>query len=188
MFERRHPRNFAEREKILPPRQILTEFGLRAGRRLADLGSGSGFFALPAAEMVGPGGMVAAVDIDTRALAELQKQAVLRRLDTILTTRGATGTGVPLPDGHVDVALIANVLHELDDPLAFLREAWRVLVDGGEVWIVEWQKKETPMGPPLAERKSVEEWTALIGEAGFRHIRARHYEPGHVLLTGEKRV
>jgi len=184
-----HGKNFEEREKILPPRQILTDFGLRAGRRLADLGCGYGFFALPAAEIVGPGGLVAAVDINGKALAELQKRALAGNLHETIRTYQAEGTSVPLPDKHVEIALIANVLHELGDPPAYLREAHRILVDGGQLWVIEWQKNGTlTMGPPPADRKSVEEWAALIREAGFYHVQTKFHEPGHVLLTAGKPV
>ncbi len=179
-------RNFEEREKIFPARQILTDFGLRAEQRIADLGCGYGFFALTAAEIVGPKGLVAGVDINAEGLDELQERARARKVNGTITTYLASGLTVPLPDGYVEIALIANVLHELADPLAYLREAHRILADGGWVWVIEWQKKETTMGPPLQERKSVEEWTALIAEAGFNHIRTNFHEPGHVLFTACK--
>ena len=181
-----HLKNFEEREKILPSRHILMDFGLRAGQRLADLGCGYGFFALTAAEIVGPGGMVAAVDINAEVLEELNRRALTRGVQATIETHLANDTNVPLPDGYVEIALIANVLHELNDPLSYLREARRILDDGGQVWVIEWQKKETAMGPPLQDRKSAQEWIALIGEAGFSHRRTNFHEPGHVLLTAGK--
>ncbi|HUW64917.1 MAG TPA: methyltransferase domain-containing protein [Spirochaetia bacterium] len=166
-----HLQNFEEREKILPSREILTHFGLRAGQRLADLGCGYGFFALTAAEIVGPKGMVAAVDINAEGLDELQKRALTRKVDGTIKTYLSDGTNVPLPDEYFEIALIALVLHELNNPLLYLREAHRILVDGGQIWVIEWQKKEMTMGPPMQEKKSTEEWTALMTEAGFRAIK-----------------
>lgn len=181
-----HLSNFKEREKLLPSRWVLNYFGLKAGQRFADLGCGYGFFTLPTAEIIGPSGMVAAVDINPEGLAELKKRALAGNVDQIITTYLSDGPYVPLPDEYVDTALISLVLHELAHPLAYLREAHRILSAGGQLWVIEWQKKETAYGPPVNERMSVEEWTALMKEAGFVEMRADLYEPALVLLTAAK--
>ena len=47
-----------ERRKWQNPEAILSSIGLRPGFTLIDIGCGSGFFALPAAKIVGKKGKV----------------------------------------------------------------------------------------------------------------------------------
>src|SRR5690242_10924468 len=46
-----------ERQAALQPGKLLRRLGLRSGDTLADVGSGPGFFTLPAAQIVGPEGL-----------------------------------------------------------------------------------------------------------------------------------
>lgn len=181
-----HNHNLQEREKILPSLKVLTHFGLKAGRRLADLGCGPGYFALKAAEIIGTQGQIKAVDINTERLEHLRQSAGERGLSGQIETYLAHDESVPLPDQDVEIALISNVLHELQDPLNYLRDARRVLKQGGEVWVIEFQYKETPMGPPLSERRPLEEWVTLLEQAGFEDIWVQIFHPAHILMRGKK--
>ncbi|MHB1654539.1 MAG: class I SAM-dependent methyltransferase [Desulfitobacteriaceae bacterium] len=180
-----HNHNPEKREKMLPSGKILSHFGLKSGQRLADLGCGQGYFTLKAAEIIEAQGIVKAVDINTERLQFLQQTAqehgIAERIETYL----ALGESVPLPDKDVDIAFIANVLHELHDPLNYLRDTRRILKNEGEIWVIEWQKKETPMGPPLSERHSLEEWVTLLEQAGFEDIWVQIFNPTHILLRGK---
>lgn len=177
-----HLKNFEEREKMLPSRQILERFGLHSGQHIADLGCGYGFFTLRAGEMVGADGKIEAVDIEPERLEFLKQAQRERQVPGQIQTHLATNETIPLPDAWVEAALIANVLHELQNPLGYLQESKRILKSAGELWIVEWQKKETPMGPPLDERKSEAEWESLLTKAGFHLVWTEKLEPAHVLM------
>ncbi len=189
MSEHKHSHLFdrEKREKMLPSRQILLNFGLREGLTMADLGCGYGHFALRAAEIVGPAGKVKAIDIEPERMGILrqlaEEQGVISRVETIQ----AQGETIPLADGDVQIALIANVLHELAEPSQYLKNTWRILQPDGKIWIVEWVKAETEFGPPLAERRSSGEWVELVEQAGFENIWVQDFSPTHVLLRGTKR-
>jgi len=176
--------NFEEREKILPSQKILTNFGLQSGQYLADLGAGYGFFALRAAEMVGEHGKIEAVDIEPERLGSLkvraQERGVFKRVETHL----AKGETIPLPQQSVDIALISTVLHELNNPLGYLQEAKRILRAQGEIWVIEWQNKETPMGPPIAERRPSDYWVSLMEQAGFVNMWVQTLQPAFILIKG----
>ena len=53
-----------------------------------------------------------------------------------------------LPQGSVDVVLIVDTYHHLDDRLTYLRGLQRLLRSHGRVAVIDWQKRELPMGPP----------------------------------------
>jgi ubiquinone/menaquinone biosynthesis C-methylase UbiE len=176
--------NFEEREKILPSQKILSNFGIHSGQHLADLGAGYGFFAIRAAEMVGEHGRIEAIDIEPERLQSLLTSAEERGVFQHIRTHLAEGETIPLPPDSVDVALISTVLHELHDPLSYLQEARRIVKEQGEIWVIEWQNKVTKMGPPLAERRSIDHWVSLLEQAGFENIWVQTLEPGFVLIKG----
>lgn len=59
-----------------------------------------------------------------------------------------------LPDASADVIFMANVMHEVDDPKRIKKEFKRLLKEDGEIWLIEWQKKDMDEGPPLDIRLS----------------------------------
>lgn len=160
----KHKLESPERRRHLPPERVLELLDLKPGETLLDLGCGTGYFALPAAERVGPSGRVLAVDVEEEMLAEVQKKA--SGLTQIELVRSETYR-VPLPEAVAEAALLAFVLHEVEDPVRLLREVRRLLKPGGRVLVLEWQKKETPMGPPVSERLTEDETRAFLERAGF---------------------
>ncbi len=169
-----------DRQQMLPAEQILTAAGLAPGQVMVDLGAGPGFFTLPAARIVGPKGRVYAADIQPQLL-EMCRQRAAEAGITGIETVHSQESHVPLPDALADRVFIAFVLHESDDPVAFLREARRLLRPGGEVAIVDWHKTEGTPGPPLEHRVGEDDIAALAAQAGLRvaptptHHRSENY-------------
>ncbi len=118
------------------PERILDSLGLRRGEVLAVVGCGPGVFSVPAALRVAPGGRVYAVDISLDMLMQLGQRLYaegLANVEKVLSKE----TNIPLPDGCADAALLANVLHEAEDPAALLAEARRLVRRGGR-WRSAW--------------------------------------------------
>ncbi len=163
-----------ERERLLPAAELLTRAGLRVGMRLADVGCGPGFFTLPAAAAVGETGEVVAIDVSEEMLKAVREKvtaAGLRNVRTLWTD----GQSLPLPDGSADVVLLAFVLHETDDPQRFAGEVGRILAPAGRVLLMEWEPREMPMGPPLADRLTPDAVSGWLAAAGLRV--AEHFAP-----------
>jgi len=85
----------------------------------------------------------------------------------------------PLSEATIDLALVANVLHEVPDRVQLLREIARVLRPDGVVAVVEWRKEQTEMGPPLAERLTYVEVEAALRAAGYEGIEPFEVGPYH---------
>lgn len=153
------------------PGETLRTLGIGAGDRLAEVASGNGYFALPAAALVAPAPTYA-VDLDDDHLAEIDHLADQQQLETITTVQGdARDLGSLLPH-PVDVVTIANTLHGVDDVASLAREAFAALADDGRLVVVNWHdrpREETtvdgqPRGPPTERRMGPAETVDAVGD------------------------
>lgn len=151
------------------------------GMTYADIGCGPGYFTFPVAERVGPTGQVYAVDLQPEMLQELERRVQERSLKNITTVRCGE-LKIPLPDGSVEAACLANVYHELEDTPAFLAELRRILRPGGRLILIDWKPIETPMGPPLSQRIPGEIISQALQRAGFAHRQDHDIYPYHTLI------
>jgi len=120
---------FGVRDLLIPPARVLDEVDIREGMRVLDYGCGCGSFALAAAGRVGPSGKVYAADINPLALEHVRKAAARRGLDNVEVIHTDCATG--LESGTVDIALLYDTYHDLEDPACVLGELHRVLRPGG---------------------------------------------------------
>jgi ubiquinone/menaquinone biosynthesis C-methylase UbiE len=163
--ENMHKLDSGERRELVPPEAVLDLMEIAQGDTLLDAGAGIGYFAVPAARRVSPGGKVIAADISRQMLDELKKRAAESGVTVVPVL--CDPDHIPLPDAAAHKILLAFVLHEVDDRAAYLLEMRRLLKDGGALAIVEWDTVESPMGPPLHERIGRQELAALVESAGF---------------------
>ena len=151
----------AKRRALLEPDRFLADFDIAPGATVADLGAGPGFFTLPLAKRVGPNGRVYAIDVAPEMIARLQAHSLPAYVEALLSEESR----IPLPDGCVDVALLAFVLHELDNPQAFLTDVRRAMRPDGRLIVLEWVRQDEELGPPLGERIAPETSHAMLAKA-----------------------
>lgn len=173
-----------ERRSYLDPVRVLTSFGLGKGMRVADVGTGTGFFAVPAAHIVGPSGKVYAIDLAPGMLEGLQAKLSREPVPNLEPVR-STEDRIPLGDGSVDLAFLACVLHELDGP-GTLRECRRILTRDGRLGVLDWKKEDMEFGPPKAHRLDEDEARSILRDAGFHPIKT--FEGGRYHYAIEARI
>jgi len=134
-----------------------------------EFGSGYGTFTLPAARHTT--GTVFALDIEPALIAGLQRKAAAQKIAAIqATVRDFVADGSGLASATQAHALLYNLLH-LEEPVALLQEAWRVLQPGGRLSVMHWRSDiPTPRGPSLDIRPSPTQCKGWIAAAGFAHI------------------
>lgn len=125
---------------------------VRTGQEaVVEFGSGYGTFTLPVARRTH--GLVVALEIEPDLVELVGAKARHEGLTNIRPERRdfvEHGTG--LPDGWADHAMLYNILH-IEQPVALLREALRVLRPGGVVSVIHWRRDiATPRGPSLEIR------------------------------------
>ncbi len=171
-----------DRIQFLNPDNILSRIGLDREMVLADLGCGTGFFTIPASLRVKK---VYALDVQQEMLDILQnkiKKQKLANIETILSEESS----IPLPDGSIDILLMANVFHELEDRSAILEEGKRILSSRGKLAIVDWKKIEMDFGPPLEERLAEEEVISVCKDGGFEFQERSDAGPYNYLLVFDR--
>lgn len=165
----RHKLDNAARRQLLPAADTLGKFNIHRGQTVADIGCGIGYFTLPLARIVDTVGKVYALDISDVMLEDTMTRAAEAGITNVLPLQ-VKNDKLPLEDGSVDVALLAFLLHELNDLKAMLGEVDRILHGGGNVAIIEWDKKVTSMGPPVTHRLAKEEVINALTSAGFGDV------------------
>jgi ubiquinone/menaquinone biosynthesis C-methylase UbiE len=155
------------------PKRVIEQFMIGEGSRVADLGAGSGAYALAAAQATGPDGLVYAVEVQKDLLPRIQNSAKalgLRNVEVIWADAEPFG-GTKLRDGSVDAAIAANILFQVEDRDAFAQEAKRILKPRGKLLLVDWSGSFGGAGPEPAAVVSAGDGRKLFERFGFAHER-----------------
>jgi ubiquinone/menaquinone biosynthesis C-methylase UbiE len=134
----------------------------------ADLGAGTGAFTLALADLLGPAGVIYAVDRDRGALAQLERAMRSHFPETALHTLKADFTqplDLPLLDGVV----MANSLHFHQAKEPILQRVRGTLKEGGRLIVVEYNVDRGNHWVPYPI--SYPTWAALARRAGFTRTR-----------------
>jgi len=130
-------------------------------KSVLDIGVGSGVFAEAFAAR---GLQISAVDVNPEMLT-----AALAYVPSAAFKQGAAEK-LPFADAAFDLAFMGLLLHETDDTLAALIEAFRVTQK--RLAILEWPYEDLPFGPPLEHRLPQDRIISLAQQAGFKKVEA----------------
>ena len=170
---------------LIDPDILWTALDLPQGITFLDLGCGQGNYSLAAAQLIGPTGVVYAVDLWEEGLANLKERAAREGLAN-LRPLAAGADQVPIESLSVDVGLMATVLHDLVEAgtaAGALAEVSRVIKAGGRLAIVEFHKIDGPPGPPRHIRLDPAEVEALVAPYGFTRQQTVNLGPYNYLIT-----
>ncbi|HEX9267789.1 MAG TPA: class I SAM-dependent methyltransferase [Candidatus Limnocylindria bacterium] len=148
------------------------------GGTWADLGAGTGAFTLALADLIGPHGVIHAIDRDRAALAELRSAFVSAVPQAELRARNADFTR-RLDLSDLDGVVMANSLHFVDDKVAVVALVRGYLKHGGRLLVVEYDSDRGNDWVP--HPLSFETWRDVAAEAGFVETRKLATVPSRFL-------
>ena len=160
------------------PEQVLDALTLDRKALVADIGAGTGYFSVRLAKRV-PEGKVFAIDIEPDMLRYLSERARREHLNNIIpVVANQESSNIPEP---VDVILIVDTYHHIDDRLAYFIRLKKSLRPQGRLAIVDF-KLDSPEGPPPEHRISAEKVTEELKAAGYSLIAAHSFLPRQYFL------
>lgn len=106
------------------------------GESLLEVGPGTGYYSLDAAEWVGPDGTLAAFDLQQQMLDHTMARAAERGIGNIRPTQGDART-LPYGPSSFHGAFLVTTLGEIPDQAAAIRELARVVRPGGRIVVGE---------------------------------------------------
>jgi ubiquinone/menaquinone biosynthesis C-methylase UbiE len=170
------------RDAYQKPDEVVRALALKPGETVADIGSGSGYFTLRLAKAVGDTGHVYGVDIDpdlVRYLNRRIRNAGLRNVQTVLSEPDDP----LLPDRSIDRFLIVDTWHHIDNQERYLALMKKLLKPGGQIVMIDYQKRELPVGPPMSMKIARGDLVRQMVENGFRLEKEHTFLPYQYFLV-----
>lgn len=128
---------------------------------------------------------VHAVDVEPMMLDVLKTRAEGQGIFNICPTIRVIDD-IPLQDSIADVVIASLVLHEVEPLRQGLQEIHRVLKVNGRLLCLEWEPKESPMGPPFVVRIASPDMEKALDEAGFTVTKRVHPTEFLYIFVAEK--
>ena len=166
------------------PAEVLDALHLMPTARVADLGAGTGYFSAQIAKRI-PEGKLFAVDIEPDMLRYLEERKHREHLHVLVPILASAETpNLPEP---VDVVLLVDTYHHIDDRVAYFSRLKSALRPGGRLAIVDF-RMDAQEGPPVEHRIPPERVTAELEQAGYAQVATHGFLPRQYFLVFQKKM
>ncbi len=168
------------RETYANRAEVAKAVGLKPGMAVADVGAGTGIYEPVFAKDVGPQGKVYAVDIAKPLLALIDKKMKEAGVTNVTTVLG-DDKSLNLPANSADVVFTSDVYHHFEYPQTILADIRRVLKDGGQFIVVDYDHVPGVTPPAMLKHVRTDKKTVIaeVTQAGFK-------PPEEVAISGFK--
>ncbi len=151
-----------QRMAIQPAGELIGRMSPHPDEICADLGSGTGYIAVPLARSTSK---VIALDVQREMLEALLDHADgQENIEPVI----ADVARLPLADASVDRVVLVNVLHEVENAERMIDCVNKALKPGGRISVVDFPRRPTAMGPPVEERIEPDDAVGMF--PGFRVV------------------
>ena len=174
-----------DRDAWQRPDQIMDALGIADGSVVADMGAGGGWFTVRLARRVGPRGRVYAEDIQPLMLESIERRVKREGFAGRVRTVLGTALDPKLPEGTLDAALFVDAYHEVEHPVALLRNLAKSLKPDGRIGIVDFTSEGGGPGPPMNERVDPQQVIRNAQDAGLRLRSHEQIVPYQYMLVFE---
>ena len=172
-----------KRDAYQKPHEVMEALAVREGEVIADIGAGSGYFSVRLAHHVGKAGRVYAVDVSPDMIRHLNQRVSQMELTNVSSILAPPDD--PLLPEPVDRFLIVDVWHHIENQPAYLEKMKARLKPGGQVVMIDFQKRALPVGPPPEMKIAREDLVAQMEAHGFRLAAEHTFLPYQYFLVFE---
>lgn len=152
-----------ERASWQKPDLVIEKLGDIKGKKIGDIGAGTGYFSFRMAEL---GANVTAIDVDDRFQDFIKKKIALE--NTVHLETKLVGYDNPeLSKNEFDALIIIDTYHHFNDKIEYMTYCFEGLKAGGVLMNVDFKNKETSHGPPVNHRIAAEEVKKDLLQVGF---------------------
>lgn len=152
-----------ERDEYQQPNKVLAYMGNLSGKKIMDIGAGSGYFSV---KFAAAGAQVIAADVDTGFQNYLQKRIAKDNIENI-ELRLLPYNSPKISAQEVDWVFISNTYQHIKDRLSYFKTVKKGLKEGGQLLIIDFFKKELPIGPAMDHKIKKEQVLEELKAAGF---------------------
>lgn len=168
-----------KRDAWQKPHEVIQALALKPDAVVADIGSGTGYFAVRFARMV-PKGKVYGLDVEPDMVKHLAERAQREGLGNLVSAKAEPGAA-RLPE-KVDLAILVDVYHHVEDRERYFARLRASLRPGGRLAVIDF-RMDSPQGPPRAARIPPERVKAELAKAGYAVDREHVFLPNQYFLV-----
>jgi arsenite methyltransferase len=171
-----------KRDAYQKPQEVMGALGLKAGEVIADIGAGSGYFTFRLAHHVGDRGKVYAVDVSPEMIRHINRRIRELKAKNVVSILAEPDDPL-LPEASVDRSFFSDSWHHIENQTKYLSLMKKILKPGGEIIMIDFRKKELPVGPPMQMKIAREDLIKQMGTNGFRLTKEHTFLPYQYYLV-----
>jgi len=171
-----------KRDAYQKPHEVIHALEIKPGEIIADIGAGSGYFTFHLARHVGDKGRVYAIDVSPDMIRHINRRIRESRTQNVISILADPDDPL-LPDRSVDRFFICNVWHHVDDQTKYLSLMKKMLKPGGRIIMIDFHKKELPIGPPMQTKIARQDLIQQMEANGFKLSKEHTFLPYQYFLV-----
>jgi len=171
-----------QRDRYQKPAEVVAALGLRPGEAIADIGAGSGYFTFRLARGVGETGKIYAVDVSPDMILHINRRIRDLKVSNVVSIL-ADADDPLLPVPFVNRFFFCDSWHHIENQAKYLSLMKKMLRPGGEVAMIDFHKKELPLGPPMEMKIAREDLIKQLERNGFRLAKEHKFLPYQYFLV-----
>lgn len=171
-----------ERDAYQKPEKVIEFLGEISGKTIMDIGAGSGYFSVKLAR---EGARVIAADVNDEFQALLKERIKNEKVEN-LTTRKIPYDAPGLEREEVDMVLIVNTYHHIENRPDYFSKVKKGLKDNGQLVIIDFFDADIPVGP-RHHKISIDTVISELKEAGYTYFEVEvNLLPYQYIITSKK--
>ena len=173
-----------KRDAWQKPHEVIRALALPPDAVVADIGSGTGYFAVRLAHVV-PKGSVYGVDTEPGMVKYLAERAKHGGLANVHSVAGRPDD--PRLPAKVDLVLMVDVYHHLGNREGYFAKLAGSLKPGARIAIIDF-REDSPMGPPKRERIAPTRVREELARAGYSPVEEHAFLPNQYFLVFKRQA